>query len=270
MRLKDKKVLITGGTSGIGLATARLFLNEGAQVIVTGQKEKDESNLSLEYSPEQFKFFSYDTSRISEIDRLVEFVKTQFSSLDIAFINAGIAQFGAIEDISEKQFDAIMNINFKGMFFTLQKLSPLFSNPASVILTASSGIHKAHWGSTAYSASKSAVRSLAVSLSNEWISRGIRVNVISPGSTETALFTKLGLNDEQLQSMKEDLISNIPNGRLVLAEEIANAVFYLAAPGSESQTGTEIIRCFFFLLSQYTFRTQNFKAFMGLKMNIIV
>lgn len=241
MRLQNKTALITGGTSGIGLATAQLFLNEGARVIITGQKEVALTDLFSQYSSDQLYYFAYDTSKISEIERLAEFVQNTFASIDVAFINAGIAKFAALEDISEDLFDQVININFKGMFFTLQKLSPLFTNPASVILTASSGIHKAHWGSSVYSASKAAVRNLAVTLSNEWISRGIRVNVVSPGSTETALFQKLGLNTDQLDGMKDSLISNIPNGRLVLSEEIANTVLYLASSGSESQTGTEII-----------------------------
>lgn len=241
MRLQNKTALITGGTSGIGLATAKLFLEEGAKVIITGQKEIDLSALLPGYTADTVQYFAYDTSKVSDIERLADFVKNTLGSVDMAFINAGIAKFAAIEDISEDLFDQVINTNLKGLFFTLQKLSPLFSNPASVILTASSGIHKAHWGSSVYSASKSAVRSLAITLSNEWISRGIRVNVVSPGSTETALFNKLGLTTEQLEGMKENLIANIPNGRLVQAEEIANTVLYLASSGSESQTGTEII-----------------------------
>ncbi|MFZ4860780.1 SDR family oxidoreductase [Sphingobacterium sp. Mn56C] len=241
MRLKNKTALITGGTSGIGLATAKLFLAEGAKVIVAGQRDIKDSAAFDGYAKENLFFFQYDTAQVAAVERLAEFVKEKFQTLDIAFINAGVAKFAALEAVSEDLFDELIQVNFKGAFFTLQKLSPLFSEQASVILTSSSGIHKAHWGSSVYSASKAAIRSLAITLSAEWISRGIRVNVISPGSTDTVLLEKLGVTGQQLQEMKDSLINNIPTGRLIRPEEIANAVLYLAADGSESQTGTEII-----------------------------
>ncbi len=241
MRLKNKTALITGGTSGIGLATAKLFLEEGARVIIAGRQDIKDCRELAGYKADQLYFFTYDTAKMNEIERLRNFVKDTFQSLDIAFINAGVARFGTIESISEDLFDEVINTNFKGVFFTLQQLSGLFSAHAAVVLTASSGIHKAYPGSGVYSASKAAVRNLAITLSSEWIKRGIRINVVSPGSTDTALLGKLGLEGEQLQEMKNNLIANIPNGRLVLPEEIANTVLYLVAPGSESQTGTEVI-----------------------------
>jgi len=240
MRLKNKTALITGGTSGIGLATAKLFLAEGARVIIAGRNDISADPLWKAYGS-QVHFFRYDTAKMEDIKALGAYIKEQVQTLDIAFINAGVAQFAALEDVSEELFDTVVDTNFKGMFFTLQALSPLLANPASVVLTSSSGTHKAHPGSSVYSASKAAVRNLGVTLSREWAARGIRVNVISPGSTDTALLGKLGLEGEQLQQMKDHLISNIPQGRLILPEEIANTVLFLAAPGSESQTGTEVI-----------------------------
>jgi len=241
MRLKNKIALVTGGTSGIGLATAKLFLEEGAEVIITGKNAVVNLEESIGDIKNKLYFVSYDSSKMEDIDKLADYINHKFGRLDIAFINAGIAKFAAIEQVSENLFDEVVNVNFKGVYFTLQKLSPLLDTNASVVLTASSGIHKSHLGSSLYSATKAAIRNLAISLSGEWIKRGIRINVISPGSTDTALLKKLGVEGDDLMQMKAHLIANIPHGRLVLAEEIAQAVLYLAAPGSESQTGTEII-----------------------------
>ncbi|WP_291117363.1 SDR family oxidoreductase [Empedobacter sp. UBA7248] len=241
MKLKNKKVLITGGTSGIGLATVKLFLQEGAQVIIAGRNGEHLRQDLVDFDKTNWHFFSYDTSKINEIDRLITFIQKEFTQLDVAFLNAGIAKFAAIEDITEELFDEVIQTNLKGLFFTLQKISPLLNNPASVILTSSSGTHKAHIGSSVYSASKAAVRNIASTLSSEWVARGIRVNVISPGSTDTALLGKLGVDGEQLEQLKDNLVAHIPHGRLIKSEEIAQAVLYLAAPGSESQIGTEII-----------------------------
>lgn len=241
MRLENKIALITGGTSGIGLATAKLFLEEGAEVIITGKNTVISLEELMGNMNNKLHFFSYDSSKMEDVDKLRDYINHKFGRLDIAFINAGIAKFAAIEEVSENLFDEVVNVNFKGVYFTLQKLSPLLDTNASVVLTASSGIHKSHLGSSLYSATKAAIRNLAISLSGEWVKRGIRINVISPGSTDTALLGKLGVEGDDLEQMKAHLVANIPQGRLVLAEEIAQAVLYLAAPGSESQTGTEII-----------------------------
>jgi len=241
MRLENKIALITGGTSGIGLATAKLFLEEGAEVIITGKNTLINLEELMGNMNNKLHYFSYDSSKMEDIEKLGNYIHHKFGRLDIAFINAGIAKFSSIEEVSEHLFDEVVNVNFKGVYFTLQKLSPLLGSNASVVLTASSGIHKSHLGSSLYSATKAAIRNLAISLSGEWVKRGIRINVISPGSTDTALLGKLGVKGDDLEQMKAHLIANIPQARLVLAEEIAQAVLYLTAPGSESQTGTEII-----------------------------
>ena len=243
MGIENKTALVTGGTSGIGLATARLFLENGARVIITGTgRHSDQARaLANEYGDGKVFFFSYDTSRVSEIERLAGFVKSTFGTLDIAFLNAGLALTKPFEEITEEIFDKVVNTNLKGVFFTLQKLLPLLNEGASIVLTTSASIHKAHAGTSIYAASKAAILNLVCTLNSELIKRGIRINAVSPGPTETDMFNIPGMSEEKKQQIKDNIGKGVPIGRMIKPEEIARAVLYLASPASSSQIGTEMI-----------------------------
>lgn len=243
MKIENKTALVTGGTSGIGLATAALFLENGAKVMIsgTGRNSEEAEALAKKYGEEKVAFFSYDTSQLPEIEKLAEFVRSKFGKLDIAFLNAGLALTKPFEEITEEIFDKVINTNLKGVYFTLQKLLPLLNQGASVILNTSASVHKAHAGTSIYAASKAAILNLVRTLNSELIRKGIRINAVSPGPTETGMFNIPGLSEEKKQEIKNNIGKGVPIGRMIRPEEIAQAVLYLASPESSSQIGTEII-----------------------------
>lgn len=241
-KLQGKTAVITGGNSGIGLATAQEFIAQGAKVIITGRNQKS-INEALETLGADAKGVIADSGDMNQVKQLGEKVKAIAEKIDIVFVNAGIGQFNSTEQMSEQMFDDIMNINFKGAYFSIQQLLPLINDGGSIILNTSINAHIGMAGATVYAASKAALLSLAKNISAELLPRRIRVNSVSPGPVVTPLHTadKLGLTQEQLEGMGSELIKQIPMGRFGLAEEIAKTVTFFASNDSTFITGAELI-----------------------------
>jgi len=237
-KLKGKVAVITGGSSGIGLATAELFAQEGARVIVTG---RDKKQLDKAGKMRGVTAIQSDTSDLIDIDSLYAQVKKKFRKIDILFANAGIVPFVPFEMVDEAHYDSVMSINVKGLFFSVQKAVPLLNKGGSVILTSSIANVKGMPGMSVYAASKAAVRSFARTMSAELVDKGIRVNVISPGPIDTPIFNKTGMSKEQIKGMQKQITEQSPMKRFGKAEEIATAALFLASSDSSYILGTEIV-----------------------------
>jgi NAD(P)-dependent dehydrogenase (short-subunit alcohol dehydrogenase family) len=236
-KLEGKVAIITGGSSGIGLATAKLFCKEGAKVVITGRNQEQLDSAASELGVTGIRS---DVSNLDDINNLYNEVKAKFGNIDILFLNAGIASFIPLENANEEHFDSIMNINVKGLYFGVQKALPFLNEKASIILTSSVVNKMGMAGASVYSASKAAVRSLARTMSAELIEKGIRVNVISPGPVETPIFSKVGMSEEQMAGMKEQISQQNPMKRFGKPEEIATAALFLASEDSSYMLGAEI------------------------------
>lgn len=240
-RLAGKIAVITGGSTGIGLATAHTFIQEGASVIITGRTQETLDKASLEINNSRLTAIRSDASKLEDITALAESIKIDFGKVDILFANAGIAWLAPLELSDEAFFDAHFNTNVKGLFFTVQKIRPLMSKGGSIILNASAVVHKGFANMSVYSATKGAVRSLARTFSSELTAFGIRVNVVSPGPIETPLYGKMGLTEDQLQGMAAGFSELVPMKRFGVPSEIAKAVLFLASDDSSYMLGEEII-----------------------------
>ena len=239
-RLNGKRALITGGTSGIGLATARQFLSEGARVAVTGTNPASLHAASQELGP-QALIVASNAGDIGAQQALAKSVGEAFGQLDILVVNAGIAEMRPLEKWDEGAFDRSFAINFKGPFFLIQALLPLFANPASIVLTTSINAHIGMPNTSIYGASKAALLSLARTLSGELIPRGIRLNAVSPGPIATALYDKLGLAKVDLQAMSDALKNQVPARRFGNPAEIAQAIVFLASDEAAFTVGSELV-----------------------------
>ncbi|HYD60951.1 MAG TPA: SDR family oxidoreductase [Noviherbaspirillum sp.] len=239
-RLKGKRILITGGTSGIGLETARQFLLEGARVIVTGRNEKTIAS-AREALGNDAAIVQADAGNVAEQAVIAEAVRERFGQLDAAFLNAGIGDFRPLGQWDETGFDRLFAVNLKGPFFLMQALSPLLANPASVIFNASVIAHLGMPNASVYAATKAGLISLARSLSSELVPNGVRINVISPGPVTTPIYGKLGLTEEQLQQMADTFKAQIPVGRFGDPVEIAKAAVFLASDESSFMVGGEMV-----------------------------
>jgi NAD(P)-dependent dehydrogenase (short-subunit alcohol dehydrogenase family) len=239
-RLKGKRALITGGSSGIGLETARQFLAEGARVAITARNLKAFEQLRGEFG-EGMVYIVADASDASSQKQLAASVKDAFGNLDVLFINAGIAELKPIEQWDEAAFDQVFNLNVRGAFFLIQALLPVFANPASIVLNASINADIGMPNASVYGASKAALLSLARNLSAELISRGIRVNAVSPGPIATPLYGKLGLSDAALKATSEAIQGLVPAKRFGKPAEVASAVVFLASDESAFTVGSELI-----------------------------
>ncbi len=239
-RLNGKRTLITGGTSGIGLETAKQFLAEGARVVVTGNNPDTIAKAKSELGAEVL-VLKADSASVAEQRQLAEAVKQHYGQLDIAFLNAGVSVWVPVEDWTEEMFDRSFAINVKGPYFLVQALLPVFANPASVVLNTSINAHVGMARSTVYAATKAAFLNLSKTLSSELLPRGIRVNAVSPGPVETPLFDKLGIPDAYRAQVNKDIVSTIPFGRFGTPAEVAKAVLYLASDESAWTVGSEII-----------------------------
>ncbi|WP_175717545.1 SDR family oxidoreductase [Burkholderia anthina] len=240
MRLRNKTALITGGTSGIGLATARLFLAEGARVAVTGRDESAFERVRAELG-EHALVLKGDVRSIDDMRAIAAEVKDRFGGLDIVFANAGWAFPSAIGDIDADLYDGIMDINVKGVVFTLQAVLPELRDGASVILNTSFVAQTGKHGISLTAAAKAAVRSLARSWSYEFLDRKIRFNAIAPGAIDTPLLSRWGMSDEWVRDRKAEFAQAIPVGRMGQAEDIAYAALYLASDESSYVVGTELV-----------------------------
>ncbi len=239
-RLQDKFALITGGTSGIGIETARQFLAEGATVAITGRDEKALARAQAELGHSTLAI-RCDAGDIRAQHDLVQTLTQQWPRLDVLYANAGDVTHRSLENWDEAAWDRLMATNLKGPFFLVQALLPLLSNPASVILCGSTSAHIGLPQSSAYAASKAGLLSLARTLSAELVARGIRVNGLSPGPTETPALDKLGLSPEQQSAMQEQIRQLVPIGRMGTPWELAKAAVFLASDESRFVVGTELL-----------------------------
>ena len=239
-QLAGKVAVITGGSSGIGLATARRFVEEGAHVVITGRREKELNEAAASFQGDITTVVG-DVARTEDLDRLYAVVKEKYGHIDILFANAGAGTVAPLAAATEKHFDQTFDVNVKGMFFTVQKALPLFKDGGSIILNSSVSNVKGLAGFTAYAASKAAVRNFARGWTMELKDRNIRVNSMSPGAIETpALETTTGLTAEQAREAAASFASQIPMGRRGKPEEIAAAVTFLASTESSYVTGIDL------------------------------
>jgi NAD(P)-dependent dehydrogenase (short-subunit alcohol dehydrogenase family) len=239
-KLAGKIAVITGGSSGIGLATAKRFVEEGAHVVITGRREK-ELKQAAAFIKRNVTTFAGDVSRLEDLDRLYAVVKEKHGHIDILFANAGAGTIATLAVASEAHFDQTFDVNVKGVFFTVQKALPLFKNGGSIILTSSVTNVLGSPGFSAYAASKAAVRNFARAWTMELKDRKIRVNSMSPGPTETpALEKTTGLTAAQAKKAAAQYATQIPMGRRGKPEEIAAAVTFLASDESSFITGVDL------------------------------
>ena len=236
VNLKGKTAVITGGNSGMGYATARKFKELGANVIITGRNPEALDKAATELG---VNAILADQANLGDLDQMVAQVKEQFGDIDVLFINAGVASFAPVEHMSENQFDNIMNVNFKGAFFTLQKFLPVLKDGASVINLSSINAYTGMPNTAVYAASKAALNSLTRTAAYELAPRHIRVNAVNPGPVNTAIFGKLGLPDDAIKEFATAMQNRIPLKRFGEPEDIANLVAFLASDESSFITGAE-------------------------------
>ena len=238
-KLAGKIALVTGGNSGIGLATAQRFIAEGAFVFLTGRRQA-ELDAAVQALGSQAVGIRGDVSSLADLDRAIATIKAQKGRLDVLFANAGIAEFAPLDAVTEAEYDRQFDINVKGTFFTVQKALPLLADGAAIVLMASIVGSKGSESSSVYSATKAAIRSLARTLTADLKGRRIRVNAVSPGPIETPGLDNVASLTGQAEQFKAQMVSTVPMGRLGDADEIAKAVVFLASDDSSYVTGIEL------------------------------
>jgi NAD(P)-dependent dehydrogenase (short-subunit alcohol dehydrogenase family) len=238
-RLEGKVAVITGGNSGIGLATAKRLQDEGARVAISGRSQKtlDEA---VKLLGKDVLAVQADVAKLMDTDKLFAAVQQKFGKIDVLFVNAGVAKFVPLEAVTEALYDELFDINTKGAYFTIQKALPHLNDGASIILNTSVVSHLGVANGTVYAATKAAMRSLTRSIAAELVGRNIRVNAVAPGATETPIFGRTGLPKEALDEFGKILLAGIPMKRYGQPEEIAAAVAFLASSDASFITGVEI------------------------------
>jgi NAD(P)-dependent dehydrogenase (short-subunit alcohol dehydrogenase family) len=241
-RLEGKVAVITGGSSGIGLATAQRFVEGGAYVFITGRRQGELDAAVDKIGKNSVTGVQGDVSNPADLDRLYATVKGQKGRIDILFANAGIGEFASLGEISEAHFDKMFGVNVKGLLFSVQKALPLFQDGAggSIILNASIASSKGMGTSSVYSATKAAVRSFARTWTVDLKQRNIRVNAISPGPIDTPILSTAIGDEKQVEMIKTSLVASVPMGRMGSPDEIAKAVLFLASDDSSYVTGIEL------------------------------
>jgi len=238
-KLAGKVAVVTGGNSGIGLATAKRFRQEGAQVVISGRSRKtlDEAVKAIGNGVLSIQA---DVANLADLDKLYKEVADKFGKIDVLFVNAGVAKFAPLADTTESTYDEQFDINVKGAYFTIQKSVPLLNDGASIILNTSVADSKGNVNTSAYSATKAALRSLARTAAAELVGRGIRVNAVAPGPIVTPIFGRTGLPQEAVDQFAKEIIEKVPMKRFGQPEEVAATVAFLASEDASYITGIEI------------------------------
>jgi NAD(P)-dependent dehydrogenase (short-subunit alcohol dehydrogenase family) len=238
-RLEGKVAVVTGGNSGIGLATAKRLQEEGAKVVISGRSKKtlDEAVSALGNGVVAVQA---DVAKLTDIDKLYAEVSKKLGKIDVLFVNAGVAKFAPLAETSESLYDEQFDINIKGAYFTIQKALPLLNDGASIILNTSVVDSKGTPGASAYAATKAALRSLARTAAAELVGRGIRVNTVAPGPIVTPIFGRTGLPQEAIDEFAKDILASVPMKRFGQPEEVAATVAFLASQDASYITGVEI------------------------------
>ncbi|GGT04084.1 SDR family oxidoreductase [Streptomyces chromofuscus] len=238
-QLDGKIVVVTGGTSGIGLATARRFRAEGARVYITGRRKENLDKAIAEIGGDVIGVQA-DSANLADLDRLYTTVTDHEDRIDVLFANAGGGEFATLEQVTEEHFDTTFNTNVKGVLFSVQKALPLLNDGASIILTGSTAGSVGNEAFGVYGASKAAIRSFARTWANELRTRNLRVNTIAPGPITTPGLNALAPDDEQAAHLRDTLAAGVPLGRMGRPEEVASLALFLATDESSYVTGTEI------------------------------
>jgi len=238
-RFAGKVVVITGGNSGIGLATAKRFSDEGAKVAISGRSQKtlDEA---VKYVGNGILAVKSDVAKLPDLDRFYSTIAQKFGKIDVLFVNAGVAKFVPVQNADEAHYDEIFNINVKGAYFTIQKALPHLNDGASIVLNTSVAGIKGTANASVYSATKAALRSFSRTLTTELVERGIRINSVAPGPIETPIFGRVGLSKEQVDEFAQNILSAVPLKRFGRPEEVASAVAFLASSDASYITGVEL------------------------------
>jgi len=238
-RLTGKVAVVTGGNSGIGLATAKRFREEGAKVVISGRDQRTLDEAVKTIGGEVVAVRA-DVAKLSDLDKLYKTVSEKFGRIDVLFANAGIAKFAPLAESTEALYDETFNINVKGVYFTIQKALPLLNDGASIIINSSVASESGVADTSIYSATKAAIRSFARTLTAELVGRGIRINVVSPGPIRTPIFGRNGLSQDQIDDVARMLVSKVPMNRFGKPEEVADTVLFLASQEASYITGVDI------------------------------